>query len=79
MSNGKASASQPAVEAYGGEIYGNITLGTPPQTFLVTLETASANLVVPDSTCGQLLNYLFNSVICLQSTAKYHFVTSCEL
>ncbi len=54
MSSGKASTSQPGFESEEAEIYGNITLGTPPQTFVVVLSTGYANLFVPDITCGQL-------------------------
>ncbi|TKR70226.1 hypothetical protein L596_022276 [Steinernema carpocapsae] len=42
------------VNDYQDNIYvGNITIGSPGQTFAVVLDTGSANLWVPDTTCGQ--------------------------
>lgn len=32
--------------------YGTVNIGTPAQKFLVILDTGSANLWIPDITCG---------------------------
>uniref|UniRef100_A0A915EM23 Peptidase A1 domain-containing protein n=1 Tax=Ditylenchus dipsaci TaxID=166011 RepID=A0A915EM23_9BILA len=45
-------AHQPANDYFDLEYVANITIGTPPQTFAVVLDTGSAYLWVPDISCN---------------------------
>lgn len=50
--DGKAVHSQAVHDFSDMEYLGDITIGTPEQSFLVVLDTGSANLWIPDYTCA---------------------------
>lgn len=54
-SGSRSSVASQFVNDYeDGEYIGNITIGTPEQQFQVILDTGSANLWIPDATCGKV-------------------------
>ncbi|KAE9414648.1 hypothetical protein Angca_008610 [Angiostrongylus cantonensis] len=63
MRNGD-SVSQRVTDFEDEEYVGNITIGTPEQTFRVILDTGSANLWVADSTCGKSSRGFFCPLTC---------------
>jgi len=77
--NNAATVGQQVNDFLDAVYIGNITIGTPEQSFRVLLDTASANLWIPDKTCGKpgICNNLCDSnevlceVLCHQSCCTH--------
>uniref|UniRef100_A0A914WVT8 Peptidase A1 domain-containing protein n=1 Tax=Plectus sambesii TaxID=2011161 RepID=A0A914WVT8_9BILA len=52
LSSNPKTQQQMVIDMKDYAYYGTVDIGTPPQQFLVILDTGSANLWIPDITCG---------------------------
>ncbi|KAK9467170.1 aspartic peptidase domain-containing protein [Lipomyces arxii] len=77
--NAEAAHNVPITNFLNAQYFTEISLGTPPQTFQVILDTGSSNLWVPSTSCSSIACYLHTKYDSSASTSYVKNGTSFEI